>query len=74
MPQPRLLWNELPKIFLWFIWQETVESALRNLLATLQKEEEVDEGIKLLTSKVLLEGKPKNIVEVTCTISCKIEV
>ncbi|XP_045190442.2 protein SERAC1-like isoform X2 [Mercenaria mercenaria] len=42
--------------------KETVESALRSLLAALQKEG-VDNGIKQFTDKVLLEGKPKNIVE-----------
>lgn len=42
--------------------KETIESALRTLLAALQKGG-IDEGIKQFTNKMLLEGKPKNIVE-----------
>ncbi|XP_060589451.1 protein SERAC1-like [Ruditapes philippinarum] len=42
--------------------KETVERSLRNLLASLQKDV-VDNGIKQYTDKILLEGKPKNIVE-----------
>jgi hypothetical protein len=56
-------------MFFVLMCQETVERSLRNLLASLQKDV-VDNGIKQYTDKILLEGKPKNIVEVFLTISC----